>query len=535
MRCIYLFCLLFFVAGVGSSLAQSIVFEKYFSDGSFPARMVQTPSGEYLITGIRDVNEPVKYHAYLSKFSETGELIWQLEYRDTTHLILPKDVKVAFDSTYYLLATYATTDYTESKILLLHLDTAGTVLWAKTYAATVDFDAVAMDITKVGDITIAANGGSDITHYQTMNAFVMRLSLTGNMVWNQLFDISSTGDFITDLKVLPDGSFVASCGTYGSSGGALKGSFTGDLEWVKIFHAGTYWSPQSVTSDKSGNIWLAGEVVYPTDLWWINNIAPCVMKLEDDGTPVFFKRIKQPWKATWFEEIIQTWDSQFALSMFFQDNNITSSDAVIVKMDSTGNIHWSKNYESGLFLYYFQDMIETRDSGLAGTTSISFSEYNDYSFFKTDKCGNTCADSSFDFAFSDTTWFAVSAFPTVSSLDLVIDSMPLPKKGVIPDQFTICEDDSFFSPLTAVDNDPLSGGEEVSVFPNPSSDVFHLKSNYSSSQKSEIRLYDTFGNLLLVRKVTGDIVPFGEDLSAGIYVLEFLRAGSRQGFLLIKM
>jgi hypothetical protein len=274
MKNAYVLSLLFLISNVEFSSSQSIVFEKYFSLGSFPARIAQTPTGEYLITGVNDINEPIKYRLYLSKFTEKGELIWHLEYRDTTHLILPKDVKVAFDSTYYVLATYASTDYLNSKILLIHLDTAGTLLWEKTYSASLNFDAEAMDISKVGDITIAANCGADITHYQTMNALVMRVDFNGNLLWNNEYNIWSSGDFINDIKVSSGGDFVASCGTFGSGGGVLKGNFDGSLDFVKVYHAGIYWLPLSVISSKSKEIWLAGQVAYPSDWSWITWHAP---------------------------------------------------------------------------------------------------------------------------------------------------------------------------------------------------------------------------------------------------------------------
>jgi hypothetical protein len=241
------------------------------------------------------------------------------------------------------------------------------------------------------------------------------------------------------------------------------------------------------------------------------------MKLQEDGSAIFFKLIKREWKGTWFQEILQCWDSQFALSMFFQDNNITNSEAVIVKIDSSGTIQWSKNYESDLYLYYFQDLIETRDSGLAATTSISFSAYNDYSFIKTDRFGHTCADSSFTFELSDTSFFAVSNNPSVSSLDITIDSIALIRKGAIPEQFTICEDDSFISPLTAVNDYFFQQGEQVLIFPNPTKDDFNFESNIVGIEMAEIKVYDLAGQLLLEQRVTSTAVHFGRDLSTGIY------------------
>jgi hypothetical protein len=77
---------------------------------------------------------------------------------------------------------------------------------------------------------------------------------------------------------------------------------------------------------------------------------------------------------------------------------------------------------------------------------------------------------------------------------------------------------------------------DVSLFPNPSADVFSLKLNGNSSDRMEIRVYDISGRLIekLGPVVSGSITRFGSKYRPGLYYLEVSKGSNRRVIKLIK-
>jgi len=77
--------------------------------------------------------------------------------------------------------------------------------------------------------------------------------------------------------------------------------------------------------------------------------------------------------------------------------------------------------------------------------------------------------------------------------------------------------------ITSVDELPKNIGQ-ISVFPNPTSEVIKMRLNFSQHQKVQIRLTDTQGHILLTKENFGQIINNHADISdlpSGTYFLNF--------------
>lgn len=252
------------------------------------------------------------------------------------------------------------------------------VTWSKNFGASnnnTTYDVITdsnKNVYITGGFTGAtlAFGGTTLTRIGTNDAFVAKLDSSGNVAWAKNF--GGAGVTIDGRSVGVDGSgnvyvggnFSGSNTTtpamtlLGSSDYfVIKLDSSGNIAWSKNFGPGSTWPlNRSLYVDNSGNSFLVGSL---TANWTTPSLTKIgasdgfIIKLDSSGNVVWGKN----WggaggNARSWEVAVDSAGNVYT-SGYFNTSNLTtpaltlaggSLDAYLLKLDSSGNVLWSRAY-----------------------------------------------------------------------------------------------------------------------------------------------------------------------------------------------
>ena len=212
----------------------------------------------------------------------------------------------------------------------------------------------------------------------TINFFLLKTDKNGDTLWSKIYDGQGNDRAYSVCETFDKGFLVCGESTSFNPGGGyiLKTDSDGNVQWTKNFvNAQTFnWIEQ--TQD-SGFIAVGGNDSVPGDLLF--------MKCDSVGN-VLWTRIMETQNNFWCPMIIQTHDLGFAFiseGNGFQDN--------LVKLNQSGNLIWSKRITRTTFadpIMFPLSLKETSDHGfIIGTNLWTSSPTTDYIIIKTDSLG----------------------------------------------------------------------------------------------------------------------------------------------------
>lgn len=169
-------------------------------------------------------------------------------------------------------------------MLVLKLDASGNITWQKSYATTVSEYAQSIQQTLDGGYIVAGNRRTSGSFGKT-HIWLLRLDSSGNVTWNNLYS-AATNDFVNSVQETLDGGFIV----------------------------GGY------TSDPDG---------------WI-------FKVDSLGAVVFWKKYGGA-STDQIASVRETSDGGY-VAVGFSNSFSASQDALILKLDSSGNVTWAKTY-----------------------------------------------------------------------------------------------------------------------------------------------------------------------------------------------
>ena len=192
----------------------------------------------------------------------SGDTIWTKAF--TGHQSEYLEDVVQYDDQHFII-TGRTYSYGHGYVdmIVLKMDTLGTVVWSKTIGGTSvdEGDALAIDndgnIIIIGKTSSIGEGNADV--------FVVKVSGDGDLIWSKSF-ASSNEDIGTSLAVDNSGDYIIggyTCpeGTNDCDNFLLKIDKEGSIQWCKAFDSGGSDKTNDVSLTSAGNILMAGEVI----------------------------------------------------------------------------------------------------------------------------------------------------------------------------------------------------------------------------------------------------------------------------------
>lgn len=490
---------------------------------------------------------------------------------------------------YYETSTLSFDSYTLSNnglkdIFIAKYDTAGNVLWAKSFGGTSSDQPNELTIDKDGNIYIVGTFESSSISFGTislscqgnMDAFLLKLDMNGNVLW-----VSTAGntDFDRARAVVTDSlGNVYVVGEYKSSALSFD-SFTlyntntlediyiakynssGAVVWANSYGAaGSEYALDVEIDNKEQAIYVTGSFgTYPVsfDSYTLTGSGiqhVYVLKSDLDGN-IEWADSPGGTSTDWGKGVAIDANSNIYFSGYFSSSTVTfqnniltnaqsaAHDIYLVKYDKAGNVKWANRYgETGydwgydisatpkgnVFMtgYYNSTtlQIDTITLSNSGNYDIWLAEFDSLgSIVRAESIGGSAWDAGIDIA-SDKKGnaYVIGGFGSTS---ISLDSISL----------TLCSSSDMFIAKwgTKIEEEPIDTStgsgissvnkeNEVFLYPNPATDKLNIDFP-ENTMPAEVKIYNTLGVLVYNElQRTGGIMELDiRKLPAGIYSVVF--------------
>lgn len=278
------------------------------------------------------------------------------------------------DGGYVVVGATSSWGQAETDAWIVKVDTAGGVLWQKTYGGS--GDEILIDVKETSDGGIVAAGWTDSFGAGSADLWVMKLTAQGDMVWQNTYGGSAT-EQAWSVDPTSDGGYVVAGGTTSfGAGGAdvwiLKLDGGGSVIWQKAFGGaqdeaggGEYGEYVArVFEDGDGDYVAAAETFSfgsgQNDIW--------VLKLDPDGSLLWQKAYGGAYdESLWM--IAETADGKYlvpGVSVTFSPDE--TGDVWALQLASDGTVEWQNVYALSSYWFEALSVTATADGGsLLGT------------------------------------------------------------------------------------------------------------------------------------------------------------------------
>ena len=295
-------------------------------------------------------------------------IIWQKTFGGSN-----ADVALAMDTTLdhgYVIAGYTSSSNGDVTLAdgnldfwVVKIDSNGTLLWQKTFGGSNAEVAYAIGSTADGGYIVAGStlsaNGDVVGNHGSDDVWVIKLNSSGNLIWKKCYG-GSGSDAAYAMDKTSDGGAILAGYTKSSNGNVTGNHLSGDywilkidrngvLQWQKTYGGSAYDFAHAVTQSADGGYVVSGYarsndgdvlVAHGQEDMWI-------LKLDSLGNMVWQKS----YGGTGGEGancVQQTQDRGYILAGVTHSFNIDVvgnhgvHDVWVVKIDSLGNLQWSK-------------------------------------------------------------------------------------------------------------------------------------------------------------------------------------------------
>ena len=217
----------------------------YSSPLTWPLDLQQTTDGGFVLVGYA-IAPGENYNPWIAKLSSAGQLQWTHVFVDpNSQYSAAYSVRQTADGGYFVggEVSYAvTSSYTESEITVFKLDSSGTLVWQRDYAAGVDAYLQSLALTSDGGAIVSGTVSTQTATSYTSSVLLLKVDSTGNAQFART--ILPSGN-ISDLNIVgvqqtADGGY-AFAGyyfqntVYTERAWLVKTDSVGNVQWDKIY------------------------------------------------------------------------------------------------------------------------------------------------------------------------------------------------------------------------------------------------------------------------------------------------------------
>lgn len=360
--------------------------------------VIQTNDGGYIAVGATlssDIIPLGNYHGdydvYVVKTNNLGNIEWQKTIGGSGY-----DVGISIIETNdngYIIAGYTSSsdgDITSNNGqfdgLVIKLDSIGTIIWQKTYGGSSRENFYSIVQTSDGGYILSgtsiSNDGQVAQNYGSIDCWVVKINDLGIIEWEKNYGGSSE-EFIVDIKEISNNGYIfvghsfsnnvdittnqGSCDAW-----IVKINNLGVIEWQKTYGGSEQDYLYNIQQTPDGGFVICGQT--ESSNGDIQNaihgdLDSWIMKLDTSGNIIWSKTYGGS-NLDSFNKILQTPTGEYILAGNTYSNdfdlagNYGDSDIWIIKVSSIGELIWQKNI-GGSNNDYINDIIKTQDNGYA--------------------------------------------------------------------------------------------------------------------------------------------------------------------------
>jgi hypothetical protein len=327
-------------------------------EGAFS--IIQTTDGGYAVAG------------YTASFGAGGDDVYVVKLDGSGNLQWTRTIgSVYIDGGYSIIQTtdggYAVAGETNSfgagnaDVYVEKLDGSGNIQWTRTIGGSGDDYGYSIIQTTDGGYAVA--GSTTSFGAGNEDVYVVKLNGSGNIQWTRTIGGSGEEEGFSIIQTTDGGYAVAG---YTSSFGAgfwdvyvVKLDGSGNLQWTRTIGSVYIDGGNSIIQTTDGGYAVAGS----TTSFGAGNADVYVVKLDGSGNLQWTRTIGgSNWDGG--NSIIQTTDGGYAVAGYTESFGAGNEDVYVVKLDSSGNIQWTRTIGGGNYDYGYS-IIQTSDGGYA--------------------------------------------------------------------------------------------------------------------------------------------------------------------------
>lgn len=214
----------------------------------------QTTDGGYILAGYSINSGTGDSDAYVIKTNTAGDTLW-------TRIIAGTAEDAANCVQQTADGGYIVTGYTSSfgagmnDLLLIKMDSNGTLQWTKTYGGTANDAGRSVKQTIDGGYIVAGYTSSFGTGYQ--DTYLLRTDGTGTVVWEKTYGNSVSDDFAYAIDLTSSNGYVIT-GQAGATVSLINLNAAGDTLWTKAFGVSAVNYGNTVQQTTDGGFIIGG-------------------------------------------------------------------------------------------------------------------------------------------------------------------------------------------------------------------------------------------------------------------------------------
>jgi hypothetical protein len=472
----------------------------------------QTLDGGYILLGTTYFYGAGNGDVYLIKTNANGDVLWKKIFG-----YVDPDVGTALQQTtdggYIICGRYKKAD-----IYLIKTDSNGDTLWTKSYGGSGNEKGNSVQQTEDGGYIIA--GFTNSFGAGSTDIYLLKTDVDGNLIWAKTFGGIYNEEGRSVLQCSDGGYMIAgftdSFGIIGEDVCLIRTDINGNLQWCKTYGGSGADQSFSLQKTNDGGFIVSGY----TNSFGVGGYDIYLFKVDSTGNIQWSKTYGNANNDIGFS-VRQTTDSGFIIGGY---TAMTSNEAYLIKTDSMGNLLWNKTY-GGTGDEDARSVYQTADGGflIFGSTLGFNPGMQEFYLVKTDNNGNSgCYEGDPSFTVTTPSTIVSTASPSVSN------------GGLEFNQLTIINDSCLTTVLcSSVGVDELVNENKIDIFPNPASSAFTI--SYVRFTISNIEMYNVIGEKVFSQPVTQNqkqVTISVTDFSPGIY---FAKLVSEQGFVTRKI
>lgn len=272
--------------------------------------------------------------------------------------------------------------------LLTKMDGDGNIQWARSYGGHDQEFGYSIAITK--DEGYIMTGVSASFGLGKNDIYVVKTDRSGTLEWSKVYG-NRENDAALKIQPTHDGGYVLA-GRYSfdsantTVGYCLKISNMGEVQWSKTFKSNKNRSTtfNDIKELKKGGYVVTG-LTEDFDEGAMGNSDIVVVRLDSVGNTLWTKLIGTKGRELG-NTVSETKDGGFILAGTTSKNIIQQADLLLIKLDGTGNIGWSKSYGTRNNERVYDILQLPNGYVIQGDTGVYFT--SDMYMMKTDLNGN---------------------------------------------------------------------------------------------------------------------------------------------------
>ncbi len=467
-----LFCLLLLITAY--TIAQPVFQKNYASSVSVEGIFAGPASGSGIIICGRSIASP--YDAMLMKTDLNGTFQWAKTYGGSQEDIF-EVTRPTSDGGYIATGKTKSFGAGDYDVLLTKFDANGNVTWTKTYG-TVDGD-WGSDVKQTSDggyiITGSSRNSSSVTQG---SIYLIKTNNSGVITWSTMWGNQMGFEGISIFQTT-DGGYL--CGGRAGNGFniLIKTNNLGAITWARNNKAQTLQSVnlQQVIQTTDGGYAMVGQGSALNNDWLIS-----LAKTDASGVMQWTKTFTTPsnFAKNIGDGLLQAWDGSFLIVGLSEDN---PSGLLMLRISSTGALISSKvSTAIGSQNYSVLRLTKTSDGGF-----VAAAANNGVFLMKSDGYGNTgCTTSNATITENTPTYFDTQITTLTNSGTTITNSPTITGTAITFNASTLC---------TGTDIEENLSKDKVSVFPNPNSGKFTIKTQPINGlmQEGIIEIFNMIG------------------------------------------